>query len=71
MMQKKDLAGIAMFKAAASGPNGDCVAFGMLSDGSVAVFNTRDEDAAPVLVFTPAEWEAFLEGARTNRFIPV
>ncbi|MEV0248423.1 DUF397 domain-containing protein [Nocardia sp. NPDC050712] len=71
MMLKKSLAGVAVFKAAASGPDGNCVAFGALPDGSIAVFNTRDDDAAPVLVFTAAEWDAFLEGARTARFVPL
>ncbi|MEV0248227.1 DUF397 domain-containing protein [Nocardia sp. NPDC050712] len=70
MIRKKDLEGIAVFKAAACGPDGACVGFGTLPDGSIAVFNTTDDDHGPVVVFTPAEWNAFLLGARTSNFIP-
>ncbi|KZM75256.1 DUF397 domain-containing protein [Nocardia terpenica] len=68
-MNKKDLDGIPALKAAASGPDGHCVAFAALGDGTIAVFNTNDGQHAPVLQFTPCEWEAFLDGVRTDRFI--
>ncbi|WP_378730769.1 DUF397 domain-containing protein [Nocardia brasiliensis] len=71
MLLKKDLYGLAAFKAAASGPDGNCVAFAALPEGGIAVFNTRDTDNAPALRFTPAEWDAFIEGVRTGRFITV
>ncbi len=69
MLRKKDLDPIGVFKAEASGPDGHCVAFAPLYDGTVAVFNTRDDDDGPALAFTPAEWDAFVEGVRTGRFM--
>ncbi|MFC9894977.1 DUF397 domain-containing protein [Nocardia sp. NPDC127579] len=69
MMHKCDLDGVPIFKAAC-GPDGACVGFGTLADGSVAVFNTGDGDSGPVVVFTAREWDAFLRGVRTATFVP-
>lgn len=54
-------------KSSYSGPQGNCVEVARLSDGSVAMRNSRHPDG-PALVFTSAEWEAFLNGARTGEF---
>ncbi|MFI9503655.1 DUF397 domain-containing protein [Nocardia sp. NPDC052566] len=69
MMHKKDLDAIAMYKAAASGPDGNCVGWALLRDGAIAVFNTDDDQDGAALRFTPAEWNAFLDGVRTDRFL--
>lgn len=54
-------------KSSYSGPQGNCVEVARLSDGSVAMRNSRHPDG-PALVFTGAEWEAFLNGARIGEF---
>ena len=54
-------------KSSYSGPQGNCVEITHLADGSVAVRNSRHPDG-PALVFTGAEWDAFLCGARDGEF---
>jgi hypothetical protein len=36
--------------------------------GAVAVRDTKDKGTGPVLLFTPAEWEAFTAGVKDNEF---
>lgn len=52
-------------KSSASNING-CVEVAFI-DGAVAVRNSRDP-VGPVLMFSPAEWEAFLEGIGNGEF---
>jgi hypothetical protein len=55
-------------KSSFSGPTGgNCVEVAFLADGQVAVRNSRQADG-PALVFTGAEWDAFLSGARGGEF---
>jgi len=54
-------------KSSYSGPTGNCVEVALLADGGVAVRNSRDT-GGPALVFTGAEWEAFLRGAQAGEF---
>ena len=55
-------------KSSHSGPTGgNCVEVAFLADGEVAVRNSRDPDG-PALIFTTAEWDAFLGGARDGEF---
>jgi hypothetical protein len=55
-------------KSSYSGPTGgNCVEVAFLADGDVAVRNSRDP-GGPALVFTRAEWDAFLDGARDGEF---
>ena len=57
-------------KSSFSGPTGgNCVQVAFLSDGEVAVRNSRQPDG-PALVFTGAEWDVFLRGARGGEFDP-
>ena len=57
-------------KSSFSGPTGgNCVEVAFLADGQIAVRNSRDADG-PALVFTSAEWDAFLRGARGGEFDP-
>ena len=61
-------AGTTWIKSSYSGPTGgNCVEVTFLADGDVAVRNSRHPDG-PALVFTTAEWEAFLGGARAGEF---
>jgi hypothetical protein len=52
-------------KSSFSGMNG-CVEVAFLDD-TVAVRDSKDRQG-PVLVFTPAEWAAFLKGVRSGEF---
>jgi hypothetical protein len=55
-------------KSRRSGPQGgNCVEFGHLPDGRVAVRNSR-HPSGPALLFTATEWDAFIAGARDGEF---
>jgi Domain of unknown function (DUF397) len=55
-------------KSSYSGPTGgNCVEVAFLADGEVAMRNSRDP-GGPALIFTRAEWDAFLGGARDGEF---
>ena len=54
-------------KSSYSGPQGNCVEVARLADGGVAMRHSRHPDG-PALVFTGAEWDAFLSGARDGEF---
>src|SRR3954452_16654435 len=56
-------------KSTVSGNLGNCVEVAMLGGGEVAVRNSR-HPAGPALVFTPAEWAAFVGGVRRDEFAP-
>jgi hypothetical protein len=58
---------VAWHKSKYSNPSGNCVEAAGLPAGSVAVRNSRYPDG-PALVFTRAEWEAFILGARDGEF---
>ena len=63
---KDDGSGFGWIKSSLSFSNGNCVEVAALP-GGVGVRNSRDPDG-PVLRFTPAEWRAFLGGARLGEF---
>jgi Domain of unknown function (DUF397) len=65
-IQASLLAGAAWHKSSFSGPNGNCVEAAELPAG-VAVRNSRFPDG-PALVFTEAEWDAFLRGVKGGDF---
>ena len=54
-------------KSSLSYCNSNCVEVASLPDGQVGVRDSKDSDG-PVLRFTPAEWRAFLGGARNGEF---
>ncbi len=54
-------------KSSYSGPQGNCVEVAPMRDGGVAVRNSRHPDGS-ALVFTAAEWDAFLSGALDGEF---
>jgi hypothetical protein len=54
-------------KSSLSFSNGNCVQVACLPDGQIGVRDSKNPDAA-VLVFTSAEWRAFLAGARRGEF---
>jgi hypothetical protein len=62
------LTGAQWVKSRRSGPTGgNCVEVAFLADGRVAVRNSR-HPAGPALVFSAAEWDAFMGGAKDGEF---
>lgn len=49
------------------GPNGPCVEFAKLPNGEINVRDSKDP-SGPVLHYTPAEWKAFIAGAKAGEF---
>ena len=66
-VQASRLRRVAWRKSRYSNPSGNCVEAAQLPAGAVAVRNSRYPDG-PALVFTRAEWDAFLLGARDGDF---
>ena len=54
-------------KSRRSNPSGNCVEVTELTAGRVAVRNSRYPDG-PALIFTPAEWDAFVGCVRDGDF---
>lgn len=48
--------------------NGTCIEVSMLSADRIGVRDTKDSGAGPILVFTRAEWTAFVAGAKDGEF---
>ena len=66
-MPASQLCSAAWRKSSHSNPSGDCVETARLSSGGMAVRNSRFPDG-PALLFTRAEWDAFLKGALDGEF---
>ncbi|MFI1461414.1 DUF397 domain-containing protein [Nocardia carnea] len=60
---KVDLSGARWFKSRHSQGGADCVEVAHLDGGVVGVRDSKNP-TGPALVFTPAEWDAFLGAAR-------
>lgn len=58
---------VAWQKSRRSNPSGNCVEMARLPDGGIAVRNSRDPNG-PALIYTLAEIEAFIGGARDGDF---
>jgi hypothetical protein len=56
-------------KSSLSGNLGNCVEVAVLAGDEVAVRNSR-HPSGPALVFTPAEWTAFVGGVQRGEFAP-
>jgi hypothetical protein len=67
MTQTPDLSAVTWRKASFSNTQGgNCVEVADLPDG-MAVRDSKDPEG-PILLFTLAEWRAFLEGAKHGEF---
>lgn len=55
-------------KSSYSGNGGNCVEVGQTADGSILVRDTKDHGHGPVHRYSPAEWRAFVSGARNGEF---
>jgi Domain of unknown function (DUF397) len=58
--------GLAWLKAQCSTGTGQCIEIASAA-GKVAIRDSKDPDG-PILVYTPREFSAFLEGARNGEF---
>ena len=54
-------------KSSRSGTNGGACVEVRRHDTSIQVRDSKDPNG-PVLTFTPAEWDAFIDGARKGEF---
>ncbi len=63
-----DIAAASWKKSSWSSYNGNCVEIAHLQDGRVGIRDTKDLRNSPVLIFTSAEWDAFLLGAKYGEF---
>jgi hypothetical protein len=66
-MPASKLCGASWRKSRRSSAQGNCVETAKLPDGGAAVRNSRYPEG-PALIFTRAEWRAFLEGAKDGDF---
>ncbi|MEN3535037.1 DUF397 domain-containing protein [Microbispora sp. NPDC004025] len=66
-MNSIDLSGAAWWKSSRSANNCACVEVAVLADGHVGVRDSKNQDG-PALVFTPAEWDAFIGGVKDGEF---
>ncbi|BDT87458.1 DUF397 domain-containing protein [Nocardia cyriacigeorgica] len=62
-----DLSGARWFKSSRSANADACVEIAHLDGGMVGVRDSKNP-TGPALVFTPAEWDAFLSGATQGEF---
>jgi Domain of unknown function (DUF397) len=65
---RPEFVGVSWRKSSWSTYNGNCVEVGSLRDSRIAVRDTKDREAGPVLIFTRSEWNAFLAGTKQGEF---
>lgn len=64
IMSDAERASLTWLKAQLSGSNGQCVEIASAAD-KVAIRDSKDPDG-PILIYTSAEFKAFLHGARNG-----
>jgi hypothetical protein len=65
-LSQDERAALSWLKAQASSHNGQCVEIAS-ADGKIAMRDSKNPDG-PILIYTPAEFSAFLDGARNGEF---
>jgi hypothetical protein len=63
-----DIGRASWLKSSFSNYNGSCFEVSRLSPDRIGVRDTKDNGFGPVLVFTSAEWSAFVAGAKSGQF---
>jgi hypothetical protein len=63
-----DIGRASWHKSSFSNYNGSCFEISRLSPDRIGVRDTKDNSAGPILVFTGAEWSAFIAGAKSGEF---
>ena len=66
-MPASDLHDVTWHKSRHSNSQGTCVELAGLPSGDIAVRNSRDPHG-PALIYTPAEIDAFIRGAKDGEF---
>jgi hypothetical protein len=66
VLSESERAGLTWLKAQSSGANGQCVEIASAT-GRIAVRDSKDPEG-PILVYTSAEFKAFLGGVRNGEF---
>ena len=67
-MNTNDLTTAKWFKSSRSNGQNACVEVAFLDGGDVALRDTKDQGRGPIMVFTPAEWDAFIGGVQDGEF---
>jgi hypothetical protein len=67
MIDGIDPASLAWRKSSYSEGAAECVETAVLPDRRVALRDSKQPDGA-ILLYTPAEWSAFVEGAKSGEF---
>jgi predicted secreted Zn-dependent protease len=62
-------AGLAWWKSSYSDAGADCVETAVLPDRRIALRHSKQPDGA-LLLYTPAEWRAFITGVKAGEFDP-
>jgi hypothetical protein len=65
-LSEAERAGLAWIKAQSSTHNGQCVEIASTAD-KIAMRDSKDPNG-PILIYTPAEFRAFLDRARNGEF---
>lgn len=60
-----DLSGAQWFKSSKSQAGKECVEVAFLTDGSTGVRDSKNP-SGPALVFSPSEWDAFVDNASSG-----
>lgn len=58
---------VPFYKSQATVPNGNCVELARLDGGNIAVRHSKNPNG-PAIIYTPAEIDAFLDGAKKGEF---